>query len=452
MTGILWNFASFIVAIAILVAIHEFGHFWVARRCGVKVEKFSIGFGKSLWSRKGKDGVEYSISMIPMGGFVKMLDSRVDDVPEHEKHLAFDHKSLWRRSAIVAAGPVFNFLFAVFAYWLVFMIGVPSVKPVIGDVVPNSIVAQAGIQDGMELKEISGIETPDWDSVNMALVSHIGDDQIILKVTSPEEIGRERIITLNTQDWNFDPEVDSAITTLGFKPYRPQVTPTLTAITKDSAAEQAGLLVGDTIVSVNGKTISSWEQFVEHVTANPDTALNVEVERNNQFVTLVLTPSSKQLKNGERIGFAGVAPTIGQWPESYLIDQKYGVFASIPKAIEKTGQIIDLTLTMVKKLFTGDVGIKNLSGPITIAKGAGTTADYGLVYFLGFLALISVNLGIINLMPLPVLDGGHLLFFAIEAVIRRPVPEKVQEMGYRIGSAAIFSLMLIAIFNDFARL
>lgn len=452
MTGILWNLASFIVALGILVAVHEFGHFWVARRCGVKVEKFSIGFGKSLWSRKGKDGVEYTISMIPLGGFVKMLDSRVDEVSEQDKHLAFDHKSLWRRSAIVAAGPAFNFFFAVVAYWFVFMIGVPAVKPVIGEVTPNSIVSTAGIETGMELKEVSGIQTPDWDSVNMALVSHIGDDQIELKVALADELGVERNITLNTQDWNFDPEVDSAMSTLGFKPYRPEIITIISNITEGSAAEKAGLEIGDELIAVNGNTVSDWQQFVDDVKANPEQALSLRVLRHDQTLTLSLTPDSKTLKNGEIIGFAGVAPSMGEWPESYRFEQKFGVLASIPKAVEKTGQIINLTLTMVKKLFTGDVGIKNLSGPITIAKGAGTTADYGLVYFLGFLALISVNLGIINLMPLPVLDGGHLLFFAIEAIIRRPVPEKVQEVGYRIGSAAIFSLMLIAIFNDFARL
>ncbi|MFH0264719.1 sigma E protease regulator RseP [Vibrio rumoiensis] len=452
MTGILWNLASFIVALGILVAVHEFGHFWVARRCGVKVEKFSIGFGKSLWSRKGKDGVEYSISMIPLGGFVKMLDSRVDDVAEHDKHLAFDHKSLWRRSAIVAAGPAFNFFFAIFAYWLVFMIGVPAVKPVIGEVTPNSIVSKAGIETGMELKEISGIQTSDWDSVNMALVSHIGDEQIVLKVASAGEFGTERVVTLNTKEWKFDPELDSAMGTLGFQPYRPEIISTISNITEGSAADKAGLKVGDKLVSIQGKSVTNWQQFVDSVKASPDKALTLQVTRDDKPLTLSLIPDSKKLKNGDIIGFAGVAPSMGEWPESYRFEQKFGVFASIPKAVEKTGQIIDLTLTMVKKLFTGDVGIKNLSGPISIAKGAGATADYGLVYFLGFLALISVNLGIINLMPLPVLDGGHLLFFAIEAVIRRPVPEKVQEVGYRIGSAAIFSLMLIAIFNDFARL
>ncbi|MCF7354313.1 sigma E protease regulator RseP [Vibrio sp. CK2-1] len=452
MTGILWNLASFIVALGILVAVHEFGHFWVARRCGVKVEKFSIGFGKSLWSRKGKDGVEYSISMIPLGGFVKMLDSRVDEVAEQDKHLAFDHKSLWRRSAIVAAGPAFNFFFAIFAYWLVFMIGVPAVKPVIGDVTPNSIISQAGIESGMELKEISGIQTSDWDSVNMALISHIGDDQIVMKVASADELGVERTVTLNTQDWKFDPEVDSAMGTLGFQPYRPEIISTISSITEGSAAEKSGLQVGDKLIAINGEAVTTWQQFVDTVVANPEQEVSLKVNRNGQDLTLSLFPASKTLKNGDTIGFAGVAPSMGEWPESYRFEQKFGVLASIPKAVEKTGQIIDLTLTMLKKLITGDVGIKNLSGPISIAKGAGATADYGLVYFLGFLALISVNLGIINLVPLPVLDGGHLLFFAIEAVIRRPVPEKVQEVGYRIGSAAIFSLMLIAIFNDFARL
>lgn len=452
MISILWNLASFIVALGILVAVHEFGHFWVARRCGVKVEKFSIGFGKSLWSRKAKDGVEYSISMIPLGGFVKMLDSRVDDVPDDQKHLAFNHKSLLRRSAIVAAGPAFNFFFAIFAYWLVFMIGVPAVKPVIGDVTPNSIIAKAGIEPGMELKEISGIQTSDWDSVNMALVSHIGDESIILKVSSPQDIGAVRTVTLDTSGWVFDPEIDSAMATLGFQPFRPEIISTISNVSEGSAAEKAGFKVGDKLVAINGQKVADWQEFIVAVKASPDQPIELHVNRNGLDEYITLIPDSKTLKNGDIIGFAGIAPSMGEWPETYRFEQKFGFFESIPKAVEKTGQIINLTLTMVKKLFTGDVGIKNLSGPISIAKGAGATADYGLVYFLGFLALISVNLGIINLMPLPVLDGGHLLFFAIEAVIRRPIPEKIQEVGYKIGSAAIFSLMLIAIFNDFARL
>ncbi|EME9802650.1 sigma E protease regulator RseP [Vibrio alginolyticus] len=452
MTGILWNLISFIVALGILVAVHEFGHFWVARRCGVKVEKFSIGFGKSIWSKVGKDGTEYSISMIPLGGYVKMVDSRVDEVPEHEKPLAFDKKPLWKRTSIVAAGPIFNFLFAIFAYWLVFLIGIPAVKPVIGEVTPNSIVAEAGIESGMELKSISGIKTPDWESVNMGLISHIGDDLMTVILTSANEVGSEVTKTLDLREWKFDPETQSAMQSLGFTPYTPEVYRVIEQVSQGGAAEKAGVLPGDEVVAIGQQRVTEWKQVVEAVRSNPDTPLELTVLRQGYEQTLTLTPGSRELANKEVVGFAGIAPKVAEWPESYRFDLQFGVFESIGKAVDKTGQVIGLTISMLKKLIVGDVGLNNLSGPISIAKGAGATADYGLVYFLGFLALISVNLGIINLVPLPMLDGGHLLFFAIEAVIRRPVPEKVQEMGFRIGGAIIFSLMALALFNDFTRL
>ncbi|MFH0229709.1 sigma E protease regulator RseP [Vibrio diabolicus] len=452
MTGILWNLISFIVALGILVAVHEFGHFWVARRCGVKVEKFSIGFGKSIWSKVGKDGTEYSISMIPLGGYVKMVDSRVDEVPEHEKHLAFDKKPLWKRTSIVAAGPIFNFLFAVFAYWLVFLIGIPAVKPVIGEVTPNSIVAEAGIESGMELKSISGIKTPDWESVNMGLISHIGDDLMTVTLTSANEVGSEVTKTLDLREWEFDPETQSAMQSLGFAPYTPEMYRVIEQVSQGGAAEKAGVFPGDEIVAIGEQRITEWKQVVEAVRSNPDTPIELTVLRQGYEQTLTLTPGSRELANKEVVGFAGIAPKVAEWPESYRFDLQFGVFESVGKAVDKTGQVIGLTISMLKKLIVGDVGLNNLSGPISIAKGAGATADYGLVYFLGFLALISVNLGIINLVPLPMLDGGHLLFFAIEAVIRRPVPERVQEMGFRIGGAIIFSLMALALFNDFTRL
>lgn len=452
MTEILWNFASFIIALGVLVAVHEFGHFWVARRCGIKVEKFSIGFGKSLWSKTGKDGTEYSISVIPLGGYVKMLDGRVEEVPDSQKHLAFDHKPLWQRSAVVAAGPAFNFLFAVLAYWLIFLLGVPTVKPVIGEVAPDSIVAQAGIQPGMELKAVSGTETADWESVNMQLISHIGDDHMSLSVTSDDEIGVTQTVELDISQWQFNPETESAMMTLGFKPFSPEIYTSVAHVSEDGAAAAAGFMVGDKIVAINGEPIAEWQQVVDRIQASAERTLRVEVERGGLTTELLLTPESRRQSGNQVIGFAGIAPDVAEWPQEYRIDIQYGVFQSVGKAIEKTGQLIELTFTMLKKLVIGDVGLENLSGPISIAKGAGTTADYGLVHFLGFLALISVNLGIINLVPLPVLDGGHLLFYAIEAIIRRPVPEKAQELGYRIGGAILFSLMAIAIFNDFMRL
>ncbi|TKE97593.1 sigma E protease regulator RseP [Vibrio kanaloae] len=452
MSGILWNFASFIVSLGILVAVHEFGHFWVARRCGVKVEKFSIGFGKSIWSKVGRDGTEYSLSVIPLGGYVKMLDGRVDDISEGQQQYAFDKKPLWKRTAIVGAGPAFNFIFAVFAYWLVFLIGVPAVKPVIGEVTPQSIAAQAGIETGMELKSVSGIKTADWESVNMGLISHIGDQSMTVTVASQDDIGFEQQMTLDISEWSFNPETESAMTTLGFRPYSPEISTVLAQVIDDGAAYNAGLEAGDKIVEINGQSIEQWQSVVDLIRANPVTSLDMVVLRNGIDKSLVMTPKSRELSDGSTIGYAGIAPEVAEWPEDYRFELQFGVVESVGKAFDKTGQIIGLTLTMLKKLIVGDVGLNNLSGPISIAKGAGTTADYGLVYFLGFLALISVNLGIINLVPLPMLDGGHLLFFAIEAVTRKPVPERVQEMGYRVGGAILFSLMALAIFNDFTRL
>lgn len=452
MSGIIWNLVSFIVALGILVTVHEFGHFWVARRCGIKVETFSIGFGKALWKRVGKDGTVYTIAMIPLGGYVKMVDSRVETVPDDQLHQAFDHKSLWQRVAVVSAGPIFNFLFAIFAYWLVFTIGTPTVKPVVGSVEQHSIAAQGGLTPGMQITSVSGVSTPDWEAVNMQLASHIGDKQVTLTVASPDDIGMKENKTFNLSSWNFNPESESAMGALGFKPYRPKISLTLANLVENGAGAKAGLQAGDTLTAIDGSQVQDWQQVVSRIQSHPNKPLNVTVMRDGREVAVTLVPERKKIADGQVIGFAGISPNVAQWPANYRFDLQYGVVESVGKAIDKTGQVIDLTLSMLKKLVVGDVGLNNLSGPISIAKGAGATADYGLVYFLGFLALISINLGIINLVPLPMLDGGHLLFFAIEAIIRRPVSEKVQEMGYRIGGAIIFSLMAVAIFNDFTRL
>ncbi len=449
--GFLWNLGAFLLALGILIAVHEFGHFWVARRCGVYVERFSIGFGKAIWQRKGKDGTEYTLAMIPLGGYVKMLDERVEAVPEHQRHMAFNNKKLWQRSAIVAAGPFANFVFAVFAYWVVYLIGVPAVKPVIGEVAPQSIAAQGGIAPGMELKSISGIETPDWESVNMAMISHIGDKQMAVTLTEPHtNVDVKR--TLNLTDWSYDPERENVLTTLGLTPYTPAITLVISQLVDNGAAINAGFQLNDKIIAVDGEPIKQWQTFADLVRENPGKTLNVEVLRDNAPLTLALTPAIKDLKDGSKVGYVGIAPKVDAWPEDYRINLQFGPLESVAKATEKTWQLVTLTFDMVTKLVTGDVAIKNLSGPISIAKGAGMTADFGLVYFLGFLALISVNLGIVNLLPLPVLDGGHLMFFAIEAVTRRPVSEKIQDIGYRVGSAILVALMAIALFNDFTRL
>ncbi|MGU5632218.1 sigma E protease regulator RseP [Aeromonas caviae] len=450
MGGVLWNIGAFIVALGLLVAVHEFGHFWVARRCGVKVERFSIGFGKAIWRRLGKDGTEYVLALIPLGGYVKMLDGRVDELKPGEEAQAFNHKSVWARMAIVAAGPMANFVFALFAFWLMFMIGVPSVKPVVGEVRPASIVAEAGILPGMEIVGVGGEETGDWESVTYALISHLGDDSVQLKLKAANtSYAVDK--TLQLAGWKFDPDKESPIGSLGIVPLGGKVLPVVEAVVPSSASEKAGLQIGDRIKGVDGEAITEWAQFVERVQQSPAQPLQVKVERGGSEMTLTLTPDGKKVK-GQLVGFVGLSPQLVPLPDEYRTLLQYGPLQALWHGVQKTWSLITLTFDMIGKLIGGIVSLDNLSGPISIAKGAGSSADYGLVYFLGFLALISVNLGIINLFPLPVLDGGHLVYFLIEAITGKPVSEKIQEVGFRIGAAILMLLMGIALFNDFARL
>ncbi|MFQ2761630.1 sigma E protease regulator RseP [Aeromonas caviae] len=450
MGGLLWNIGAFIVALGLLVAVHEFGHFWVARRCGVKVVRFSIGFGKAIWRRLGEDGTEYVLALIPLGGYVKMLDGRVDELKPGEEAQAFNHKSVWARMAIVAAGPMANFVFALFAFWLMFMIGVPSVKPVVGEVRPASIVAEAGILPGMEIVGVGGEETGDWESVTYALISHLGDDSVQLKLKAANtSYAVDK--TLHLAGWKFDPDKESPIGSLGIVPLGGKVLPVVEAVVPSSASEKAGLQIGDRIKGVDGEAITEWAQFVERVQQSPAQPLQVTVERGGSEMTLTLTPDGKKVK-GQLVGFVGLSPQLVPLPDEYRTLLQYGPLQALWHGVQKTWSLITLTFDMIGKLIGGIVSLDNLSGPISIAKGAGSSADYGLVYFLGFLALISVNLGIINLFPLPVLDGGHLVYFLIEAITGKPVSEKIQEVGFRIGAAILMLLMGIALFNDFARL
>lgn len=451
MLHFLWSLAAFIVALGVLITVHEFGHFWVARRCGVTVERFSIGFGRALWRRRDKRGTEYVIAAIPLGGYVKMLDERVDTVAPERRHEAFNHKTVWQRAAIIAAGPVFNFLFAVFAYWLVFLIGVPSYRPVIGEVAPHSIAAQAEISPGMELKSVDGIETPDWDSVRLQLIDKIGDGETTLGVAPFGSTHAERK-TLDLRGWQFEPNKQDAIVALGIIPLGPRIEPVLAEVQPGSAAMKAGLQAGDRIVKVDGQPVTAWPLFVTRVRDNPGRPLQVGIDRHGEAREITLQPDSKSVGKGEVEGFAGVVPKIISLPAEYKTVRQYGPLPALAQAGEKTWQLMRLTVSMLGKLVTGDVKLNNLSGPISIAQGAGMSAEYGLIYYLMFLALISVNLGIINLFPLPVLDGGHLLFLAIEKLKGGPVSERVQDFSYRIGSILLVLLMGLALFNDFSRL
>ncbi|HEK1907384.1 MULTISPECIES: sigma E protease regulator RseP [Proteus] len=449
--GILWNLAAFIIVLGILITVHEFGHFWVARRCGVYVERFSIGFGKAIWRKTDKHGTEFVVAWIPLGGYVKMLDERVAEVAPERRHLAFNNKTVGQRAAIVAAGPIANFLLAIVAYWLVFMIGVPALKPIIADIRPDSIAEQAKLTPGMELKSVAGIETPDQNAVRLALVSKIGAKEVTFVVTQPNSLSESENI-LNLQQWNFDPERQDPIVSLGIMPVGARLDSKVVEVTPDSAAEKAGLQAGDRIVKVDGQPIDTWHPFTYFVRQSPNKTLELLVERKGASLVLNITPTAIALKDGSEVGQVGAKLQVLPPDEQYLIMQQYNPFSALYEASDKTWQLMGLTVKMIGKLVVGDVKLTNLSGPVSIAKGAGMSADSGFVYYLMFIALISVNLGIINLFPLPVLDGGHLLFLVIEKIKGGPVSERVQDVCYRFGVMALMLLMGLALFNDFSRL
>lgn len=445
MFSILWSVGAFIVALGILVAVHEWGHFYIARRCGVFVKRFSIGFGKPLWRKQSASGTEYVIAAIPLGGYVSMLDERVDDVPEHMLAQTFNRKPVLQRMAIIAAGPGVNFLFAVLALYFMFLLGLEAVKPVIGKVEPQSISAAANLPTESEITHVNGRTTKDWEMVTFELISAIGDPQLRLTVDGTSNY------TLNTRDWKFDPDKASALQSLGIVPFRPKVHAKIAAVAENSPAERVGLEQGDVMIAMDSIKIDSWPEWVEALSARPGATVPLLISRGGEGVVLMVTLDSRETKEGLR-GYLGVVPTVEPWPESMVFVHQYGVVEAWGKAAERTWRLMALSVEMFGKLFTGDVSVKNLSGPISIAQGAGSTASYGLVYFLGFLALISVNLGIINLLPLPMLDGGHLMYFIVEWIRGKPVSEHVQEIGFRIGGVLLFTLMGIAIFNDITRL
>ena len=439
----LWSLVSFIVVIGVLVSVHEFGHFWAARKCGVKVHRFSIGFGKVLWKRTDKQGTEFALSVIPLGGYVKMLGERTEEVPLELKSQSFNSKTVLQRAFIIAAGPLANFIFAIFAYWVIFVVGMPSVKPVIGEVKPHSIAAMADLTPNSQILAVDGTKTEDWESINLLLASKLGNERVTLTV-SPFGEHRTQDKTLSLQGWSFDPEKESAFGSLGIKPVSAKVTNTLASVVNDSPAARVGLQAGDVLVRLNGQSVD-WHALVERIQQGG--TLDLQVLRHGEEINVALIP---EMKEGRY--FAGIAPVVEPINDIYRIELKYDILDALWKSVEKTWQLSALTLKVIGKLFTGDLSLSNLSGPISIAKGAGVSSSFGLIAFLSFMALISVNLGMMNLFPLPVLDGGHLVFLAAEGIKGKPVSERVQELCYRVGAALLLALTAFALFNDFLRL
>ncbi len=437
----------FIIALSLLVVIHEFGHYWVARRCGVKVLRFSVGFGQKLWSKQLKNGTEFVIAALPLGGYVKMLDEREAPVAEAELDEAFNRQPLRNRVAIVSAGPIANLLFAVFAYWVIMVIGVPGLKPIIDNVTADSPAAMAQLLPGEEIIAVNGEATPTVNSLFQQWLKFAQSGETVTMTIRSTDIETTKQLTLPTIGLD---DAGSLFRQIGIKTVQPDMPPILGEIVADSPAERAGLKTGDEFISANGKQLSSWQGWVALIQSSADEDMSIEILRDGQVQQLNITPAADE-NNVGRIG-AAVNTEGYEIPAELRSELRYGPLAAIPQAFSQTWQFSVTTLSGLWGMLVGTVSSDNLGGPIAIAQFAGDSAQQGFIAFISFLAMISISLGILNLLPVPVLDGGHLLMYFFEWVRGKPLPESVQIQGQKIGLFLILLLMVFAFTNDIARL
>lgn len=450
--GLIQNVLAVIVVLGLLITFHEFGHYWVARRCGVKVLRFSVGFGKPIWSRVDRHGTEFAVAAIPLGGYVKMLDEREAPVPHDQLHEAFNRKSVWQRIAIVAAGPMANFLLAIVAYWALFVAGTATVAPVVGEVIPDSPASRSGLQPGQEIVAVQGSDVRSWDEINLRLIAQIGYSGD-LDIRAREDASTDpQEYRLPVEDYLVRQDPPRPLATLGITPWQPRLPAELGQVVDGEAAAEAGLQPGDEILAVNGNPVEEWTDFVNTVRASPGEALELEVARGDERLTLTLVPGTRELETGATIGYVGAGVASVEWPEEFRREIRYGPVAAVGQAVSRTGEMTLLTLDAIRKMLVGLISPTNLSGPITIAQMAGDTARSGLESFVSFLAYLSISLAVLNLLPIPVLDGGHLLYYFVEVVRGRPVSERTQALGLRIGLALVGTLMLMALYFDLMRL
>ncbi|MCA4815617.1 MULTISPECIES: RIP metalloprotease RseP [Acinetobacter] len=449
--------ALFIVVAAILllgplIAIHEFGHYFVARKLGVKVLVYSIGFGPTIlkWTSK-KSGIQYQLSALPLGGYVKMLDEREENVAEADLPYAFNRQHPWKRIAIVAAGPLINLIFAILLFWLLFLPSQEQLNTRVGKVLADTPAAAAQMQVGDKITAIDGTPVTTWEKLNFALVDRVGETGKIQ--VQAERAGEIKTFSLPIQNFLND-QSQSPLDILGFTPYRPQIPAIVSKLSEDGAAIRQGMQVGDQIIAIDGVKMNDWYDVVQVVQASPEKLLKVDVLRNNQVQQLEVMPQGKRDNMGNVSGVLGVQSDPGKIviPEDFKQTIQYSPSEALFMAVDKTGQLSSMILNSIVKMVRGLIGLDNLSGPITIAKVAGQSAEMGWQTFISFMALMSVSLGILNLLPIPMLDGGHLVYYFIELIRGKPVSEQIQLVGLKIGMVLLGSMMLLALFNDIMRL
>ncbi|MGO4000175.1 MULTISPECIES: sigma E protease regulator RseP [Pseudomonas] len=447
----LYMIVGTLVALGVLVTFHEFGHFWVARRCGVKVLRFSVGFGMPLLRWHDRRGTEFVIAAIPLGGYVKMLDEREGEVPADQLDQSFNRKTVRQRIAIVAAGPIANFMLALVFFWVLAMLGSEQVRPVIGAVEVGSIAAKAGLNPGQEIVAVDGERTSGWAAVNLQLVRRLGESGSVQVLVRDEGSSADSPKELILDNWLKGADEPDPIRSLGIRPWRPALPPVLAELDPKGPAQAAGLQTGDRLLALDGQALTDWQQVVDWVRVRPETKVLLHVERDGAQIDVPVTLAARG-DGKAATGYLGAGVKAVDWPPTMIREVSYGPLAAIGEGARRTWTMSVLTLDSLKKMLFGELSVKNLSGPITIAKVAGASAQSGVADFLNFLAYLSISLGVLNLLPIPVLDGGHLLFYLIEWARGRPLSDRVQGWGIQIGISLVVGVMLLALVNDLGRL